>query len=63
MLEALSESLWRVALPLLMIQLVEVITIFGDVFQVSRQLEKFLVFIAVLVTLAEGFDAKTWMKI
>jgi hypothetical protein len=64
MLEALPDPcLGGVALPLLVIQLVEVVAVFSDVLQVGRQLEEFLVFVAVLVTLAEGFDAETWKGI
>lgn len=59
MLQSYARRSWRIAFPFLVVQLIEVITIFGYVFQVSSQLEEFLVLIAILVTLAEWFYTET----
>jgi hypothetical protein len=61
-IEALLNRSRCVAFPLLVIELVEIVTVLSDVFQVCRQLEQFLVFVAVLMTLAEGFDSETWER-
>lgn len=46
-----------------MIQLVEVITVFGDVLEVRGQLQKLLILIAIQVTLTEGLDAQAALRI
>lgn len=49
-----------ITLPLLVIQLVEVVTAFSDFYQVGCQLQELLILVAILVTLAERFDAKSF---
>lgn len=54
---------WYITLPLFVIQLVKVVTIFGDVLEVRGQLQKLLILFSIQVTLTERLDAQAALRI